>query len=378
MLGPYKIVADSFCEVYDILKPWVDQEFWDFASHDPVPGAWYLIGRRQFSLNVAKIRDLVERDVCRVILSNPSEGSETMKGQCNAMDVADLCHNGKILIIGGGGMDARFRCLQHDGFLTKMLNYEENRQTVARSPEIYHKTSKPYKFLFLNGRMRPHRKYLLERFLVNGLLDQSLWSSLDARDGASRKISFRHDGEDLMYRVRPAKFLPQKYEVEKYSQRLDLPQPADTFLKNHLFNNDWGEIYLKAEPYIDTYFSLVTETVFDYPHSFRTEKIWKPIVMGHPWIAVANAGYYRDMRKLGFRTFENLIDESFDSIENSQNRIERIADVVEDLCRRDLAGFLLAAQEVCKYNQQQFEEVRHRIVQDFPEQFHQFIDQNHQ
>ena len=101
------------------------------------------------------------------------------------------------------------------------------------------------------------------------------------------------------------------------------------FAKYKLFNNEWGEIYLNANPYLDTYFSLVTETVFDYPYSFRTEKIWKPIAIGHPWVAVANPGFYRDMHNLGFKTFGDLVDESFDLIDNSIDRLERIAVVVE-------------------------------------------------
>jgi hypothetical protein len=51
-------------------------------------------------------------------------------------------------------------------------------------------------------------------------------------------------------------------------------------------------------PYIDTYFSVVTETIFDYPYTFRTEKIWKPMIMGHPFVAAANRGYYRDLHSV--------------------------------------------------------------------------------
>jgi hypothetical protein len=61
----------------------------------------------------------------------------------------------------------------------------------------------------------------------------------------------------------------------------------------------------------------VSETVFTYPYSFRTEKIWKPIAIGHPWIAVSNFGYYRDMHELGFKSFGHLIDEKFDLIYNN-------------------------------------------------------------
>jgi hypothetical protein len=144
-------------------------------------------------------------------------------------------------------------------------------------------------------------------------------------------------------------------------------------VKNQLFNNTWGEIYLNAEPYIDTYFSLVTETVFNYPYSFRTEKIWKPIAMGHPWIAVANCGYYRDMHNLGFKTFGHVIDQSFDTIQDNQLRLQRIAQVVTDLCTQDLASFLKECYNVCKYNQQHLAEMRITVREELPARFTQFI-----
>jgi hypothetical protein len=140
-----------------------------------------------------------------------------------------------------------------------------------------------------------------------------------------------------------------------------------------LFKHTWGEIYLRAEPYIDTYFSLVTETVFDYPYSFRTEKIWKPIAMAHPFVAVANRGYYRDLHNLGFQTFGHMIDESFDQIDSSQDRIERISAVVEDLCQQDLASFLKECYNTCKYNQQHLTHMRSEVRNEFPTRFKQFI-----
>jgi hypothetical protein len=100
--------------------------------------------------------------------------------------------------------------------------------------------------------------------------------------------------------------------------------------------------------------------------------------MAHPWIAVANAGFYRDMHKIGFRTFGNIIDESFDSIENDLDRIERIAEVVEDLCQGDLVDFLAASQDICKYNQQRLAEYRKDLIDNFPNQFLNFIRENTQ
>lgn len=372
MLGTHKLVLDTFCEVYDLLVPWCDQDFWNFENHTPVPGAIYLIGRRQFELSLEKIRHLVETNHCHIILSNPAEGSETLRGQCQQLGMDHLIKQGRILLIGGGDMSPEWPCLQYDSFLPKILDYQENIQAIEQATALYSTVLKPHKFLFLNGRARPNRKYLMESFRLSGLLDQCLWTNLDARDSASRHIQLWHNGQDLMRSIRPVKYLESKYELPQFCDHIDQPA-TDNFVKNQLFDHTWGEIYLKAEPYIDTYFSLVTETVFEYPHSFRTEKIWKPIAMGHPFVAAANCGYYRDLRNLGFRTFDHVIDESFDQITNNQDRIARIAQVVEDLCKQDLDQFLAACYNVCKYNQQHLEEMRTHVRKQFPDRFAQFI-----
>lgn len=366
MLGKRKLILDKSCEVYDLLLPWMDGDFFDFGQHHLVPGAVYLIDRAQMNHNRELIRELIESDTIRVILSNPAEGSSTLKDHCEHIhNCGDLARDHRMLLIGGGDMDSEWPCLQYDSFLPKILDYKENQQATSQSSRIYETLHKPYKFLFLNGRSRFHRKYLLERFRLNGLLDQSLWTNLE-------KQTVQQQGQDPMFTSIDIMTLPAKYEVERYRQQVNKTFDSG-FVKSDLFSREWGEIYIEPAPYIDTYFSLVTETVFDYPYSFRTEKIWKPMAMAHPWIAVANAGYYRDIRNLGFKTFDHLIDESFDQIEDSQKRIERIAEVVTDLCGQNLDEFLASAQNICKYNQQHLADMRLQVRKEFPERFFQFI-----
>jgi hypothetical protein len=360
MFNNQTLVLDTHCEVYDLLKPWTDGEFWNLQEHIEndklIPGAIYLIGRQQFSINIPLIRQLVTDNVIKVILSNPAEGSDTIRTHCDTQfHIVDLVKSKKILVIGGGDMDLSWPCLQYDSFLPKLYDYTENLEACARSNEIYNNKIKPYKFLFLNGRGRSHRRQLIAQLAELKILDYSLWTNLDTVNG-------------------PIKYLPQEYECNFYQSRINLPT-TDSFVKHSLFNNTWGEIYLKAEPYIDTYFSLITETVYNYPYSFRTEKIWKPVAMCHPWIAVANRGYYRDMHNLGFKTFQHVIDESFDQIDHNSTRLERIVAVVNDLCQQDLAKFLEECYTVCKYNQQHLEEMRIKVRKEFPDRFFQFIEQ---
>jgi hypothetical protein len=207
MLGNRKLILDTFCEVYDLLLPWMDGDFFDFSKHKIVPGAVYLIGRAQMNHNRELIRELVESNTIRVILSNPAEGSETLKEHCDHVHkVGDLVRENRMLLIGGGDMDASWPYLLYDSFLPKIHDYEENMQAIAKSSEIYSSKNKPYKFLFLNGRTRTHRKYLRERFQLSGLLDQSLWTWLDRTVGYSMDIKLRHNGKDLIGEPHELKF----------------------------------------------------------------------------------------------------------------------------------------------------------------------------
>jgi hypothetical protein len=309
-----------------------------------------------------------------IVFCNAAEGSWTVQTMNQKLGVETLIQDRKILLISGGEQQQDYPYIQYDHFLIEILRYRENRQEMNRIDEIFAKKSKPYKFLFLNGRARPHRKYLYERFKQLDILDQSLWTMLDSRPTISRSFVLPDNGVNLMATNSELKWLPKQYEVSLYKDTTINPGPPNrTFVKNELFDNTWGEIYLKAEPYIDTYFSLVTETVVEQPWPFRTEKIAKPIMIGHPFIVATSPGYYRDLHRLGFQTFGHLIDESFDTIEHHQDRMDRIIAVVEDLCQQDLDSFQKECYTVCKYNQQHLQELAPRLQAEFPEKFFNLI-----
>ena len=390
MLGNRKLILDTHSEVYRELLPWADGEFWDLKQHEIVPGAVYIMCREQVNMYNYEIQELARSGQVTVILDNASEGSETLVTWCFVKGLISLFEQRKLLLIGGGDMDpTKWPYMSYEYFLPKIFDFDENVETAAGIDDFFHRPVKPYKFLFLNGRMRAHRKYLLERFRYNNLLDQSLWTNLDTdlvlinklpqsrwndfNDMEVIKLECVQDGVDVMSRPIAIHYLPAQYEVPEFRKHIGVEATDLGFVKRQLFNNTWGDAVVDGSAYGDTYFSLVTETVFNYPYSFRTEKIWKPIAVGHPFIAAANAGFYRDLHRMGFKTFGHVIDESFDTIQNSQDRIERIAAVVEDLCQQDLASFLGECYDVCKYNQQLYAEKRHRVPVDLPEQFRQFI-----
>lgn len=346
-----KIYVDAFAETRDLLADIATDYFYNYSEVEPESGAIYVVGRVEVSRNLDKIKQDLERDDFVLVFTSAAEGSETMLGQLITLGIKELADRGRLKILSGGPMGP-YQHLDLEYFLMRCHQYTENFEAQRHTPEIFEKTQKPYKFLFLNGRLRHHRKWMIRRLDIDGLLDQSLWTCLQTYNHNSRGMTLMHQGQDLMHTLETVRMLPPEYEYERYRQQVEHDFRDIGWVKPHLFRDEWGDVYINPAPYIDTYFSLVSETVFDSPYSFRTEKIWKPIIMGHPWICMANAGFYQDMRDLGFRTFDGIIDESFDQINDSQRRIEQIYQVVRDLCHSDLPAFLKACEPICIHNQQ--------------------------
>jgi hypothetical protein len=379
MLDKPRLVIDTMSEIFNLLKPFANEVFWDFGSVALYPGSVYVIGRQHLLDHMQRIRTAAETGQYTMVFANSAEGSWTLESQIKQLHIDDLVQEGKLLLIGGAEVDPKYPCLTHEYFLTTILGYPENIQAQQFTDYIFSNHNKPYKLLFLNGRARPHRKYLYEKFRRNGVLDHALWTMLEAKPTVARSFTFVENDINIMATPSALKYLPDHYEVERYRNPVfGLIDTDRSFLKQELFRLEWGEIYLKPEPYIDTYFSLVTETVCAESNlSFRTEKIAKPLTMGHPFIVASTPGFYRDLRNLGFHTFEGIIDESFDSIENAQQRMDRVIDIVHDLCQQDLDSFLTACRDICKYNQQRLSELREQVNQEFPQQFFQFIKKYH-
>lgn len=348
------LVVDIECEIYHLIRHFPHKKFYDFSTETIVPGSVYIVSREQFKNNVAKIREHI--DQAHFVLSNPAEASETIKRMCAELyGVDDLFLNNKLAMISGGDIEIGWANLKFEKFITLIREERTNIESVGRSNEIYSKIVKPYKFLFLNGRARYHRIEMIKRLAP--LLQQALWTNLDTAAG-------------------PIHFLPQEYEITSCHKHM--VESGARFEKPNLFQGkNWADGIIKADPYIDTYFSVVTETVFEYPYSFRTEKIWKPIAMAHPWICCSNYGFYRDIKNLGFKTFAHLIDESFDTIYSTQDRLARLEHVIKDLCTQDLPSFLAAAEDTCKYNQSHMRELVPKIISQFPQQFTDFINERY-
>ncbi len=71
---------------------------------------------------------------------------------------------------------------------------------------------------------------------------------------------------------------------------------------------------------------VVLETLFDDQRLHLTEKALRPIACGKPFILAATPGSLKYLRSYGFETFDGIIDEQYDNIEDSHQRLLAIVD----------------------------------------------------
>lgn len=370
MLGQHKIIIDSWAEVSDLLRPWADGEFWDFNSVDIDPAAIYIVGRLQLRQHRLRVQQLVNQRPGSVVFCNTAEGSQTALQQLEHLQVADLVREGKLGLMTSGDLEPGWNEFSSEIYFAQICTYAENLAAAQRSPEIYSLKKKPYDTLFLNGRLRPHRKYLIRQMRSRNMLQRSLYTCLETQTVQAHTSSF---DAWILNQPETIQLLPPEYEIDRAVPKLSEPVP-DLQVKRWLFSDTWGDAIVNPQAYIDTYFSVVTETVCEYPYSFRTEKIWKPMIMGHPWVCCANRGFYRDLRNLGFRTFDSLVNERFDLIDNNEDRVNALLDTMADILYNGADGFLQAARSICEYNQQHLQEFYNKELEKFPTQFREYLD----
>ena len=98
---------------------------------------------------------------------------------------------------------------------------------------------------------------------------------------------------------------------------------------DHPMHSCWLSLFDEAA---DSLLYLVTETVATGRRHHITEKTFKPIAMGMPFVLVATQGSLEYLRSYGFKTFGHVWDESYDAIQDDRDRIRAVARLLQTLC----------------------------------------------
>ena len=172
-------------------------------------------------------------------------------------------------------------------------------------------------------------------------------------------ISFHGQSTDCIDEINKPQTRLSVYDkrlIERYLVSNDqLPLRVDDHQVNGLLSAHFG--YHEYLLWQQSLFHVVNETVFYEPKLHLTEKIFKPIVAGRPFLLVAAPGNLSYLRTYGFKTFSAWIDESYDNETDNDKRLDKITSILKDLCclsQDDLQQLYKDMQPVLQYNRNHF------------------------
>lgn len=213
--------------------------------------------------------------------------------------------------------------------------YQRN---LDQAPRSIHSEPREREFTVLNRLHKSWRATAMADLKRSGVLDNSYWSYCESGElGNDNPIEIdtfdqlRHD---------TTRFLEQGPYV---SDELDQSQRNDHSVTH-------GKYHVNA------YCNIVMETHFDADQSggtFLTEKTFKPIKHGQLFFIAGPAGSLQALRDLGYRTFDTVLDNTYDRISDNTERWIRLRDAIKQAQYR-LADRFDAARADIEHNQQLF------------------------
>jgi hypothetical protein len=168
------------------------------------------------------------------------------------------------------------------------------------------------RFMFLTGKPdKINRSVLLQRLMNEGLQQNCEWSFFMMPHLRSRVQE--------MLKLTNVEF--DKF-VDTYSRSVDFTYI--TKASDSLNVSNGGYPY-DCAMYKKTSFKLISETEFEAPLPFITEKTWLTVINYHPFIEAAPAGILQRLQEKNIRTFNEYLEISnYDSIEDPQQRMDAV------------------------------------------------------
>jgi len=192
--------------------------------------------------------------------------------------------------------------------------------------------TKPKMFDILLGNQRPHRDFVYAYANTHGLVESSLMTY----------VYFSHNSI-----LNNERFILESDGVEYYPDRRYV-HSVDTV---KYFGRDMTlSQIVPIQIYNQTAYSLVAETNCSNEFNFYTEKIVKPILAQRLFVVISGRSYLQNLRNLGFMTFGNIIDESYDDIPYDQERWTRAMDQVKWLSTQDQESVLKEIYPIVSHN----------------------------
>jgi hypothetical protein len=218
------------------------------------------------------------------------------------------------------------------------LLYWHRNKSVAPSP--IHVNPRPYLFTALNRTHKWWRATVMTDLEQLGLLKCSQWSYNTAQSAGDLLCDNPIYTEVLL-----------QCKMEKF-MRLG-PYACDQLTPDQ--HND-HHLHV-AEHYTQSYCNLVIETHFDADQSggaFLTEKTFKPIKHGQPFVIIGTPGSLKTLRNLGYKTFDHAIDNRYDLEPDSTRRWQLIKEAIIKIAKQNPDQWFASCLDDIAHNQKHF------------------------
>jgi hypothetical protein len=121
------------------------------------------------------------------------------------------------------------------------------------------------------------------------------------------------------------------YSEHKYKNaQFKINQQLENYYDNNTHNSTSSADYYSSD-YNRTGIEVVLETLFDDQRWHLTEKTFRPIACGQPFILAATPGSLEYLKSYGFKTFGEYINEDYDTEIDPALRLEKIIDTMKTI-----------------------------------------------
>jgi hypothetical protein len=219
----------------------------------------------------------------------------------------------------------------------ELLYWHRNQAVVPPNITL---ATRPYDFTLLSRTHKWWRATVVADLHRLGLLDHSLWSY--------NNVSIGDPEQDNPIEVDTLNIRSDVYKFLEHA-----PYTCDTLSADDHNNHHVTQV----DHYTNSYCNIVLETHFDADGSggaFLTEKTFKPIKFGQPFVVVGAAGSLQALRDLGYRTFDHAINNSYDLETNNTQRWIKIKTAVAQIKQHNMAEWFATCLDDVRHNQQVF------------------------
>jgi hypothetical protein len=197
---------------------------------------------------------------------------------------------------------------------------------------------KPSVFTSTIGNVKPYRTMLVEK--LKSLSYDNFILRYSGQDHAMNSKSLD------VFEFDPGQFDPYTSIIDKHYHNVSQTVPVN------LYNQ--------------SYFNLVVETDIDYSDSFfPTEKIIKTLFTGMPFVVVSTPHFLTNLHDLGFKTYNQIWNESYDSELDHNIRLDKIVDLCQQLSSFNWTEHQERLEFIKLYNRNNFLKLQSVADQEF-------------